>query len=135
MSRHPSTSIASIDIKTNFGTTFTAALKDYQKQTKRDITSHPLAAQLQSCDSPSAVLAVLRAQAQAFNQAQNADDKFTKWLDPTVNVLYAFSATLGNGIGLVNCETSTKDPPSDMYHHRYSRLRMQFSLGLASSSR
>ncbi|SRR6266404_4929194 len=104
MSHHPSTSIGSRDIKTNFGTIFTAALKDYQKQTKRDISSHPLAAQLQSCDSPSAVLAVLRAQARAFNQAQNTDDKFIKWLDPTINVLYALSATLGNGVGLVTAK-------------------------------
>jgi hypothetical protein len=25
----------------------------------------------------------------------------TKWLNPTVNVLYALSATLGEGVGLV----------------------------------
>ena len=36
---------------------------------------------------------------------QDGDEKLTKWLDPTINVMYAFSATLGNGVRLVNCET------------------------------
>ncbi|KAH9037500.1 hypothetical protein EDB85DRAFT_608746 [Lactarius pseudohatsudake] len=85
---------------TDFGTIFGAALEAYKKQTKKDVTSHPLATQLQSCDSPSAILAILRAQVQAFDQSQSADEKLTKWLDPTVNVLYAFSATLGEGVGL-----------------------------------
>src|SRR6266404_1011181 len=89
---------------TNFETIFRSALTAYKKQTKQDITSHPLLAQLQSCDSPSAILVVLRAQVQLID-TQKSDDKLTKWLDPTVNVLYAFSATLGNGIGLVSCET------------------------------
>ena len=88
----------------NFETIFAAALKTYNKQTKKDIASHPLAVQLQSCDSPSTILAVLKAQVQAFDESQNADEKLTKWLDPTVNVLYSFSATLGNGVGLVRCE-------------------------------
>ncbi|KAH9178001.1 hypothetical protein EDB89DRAFT_1819122, partial [Lactarius sanguifluus] len=35
-----------------------------------------------------------------FDQSQIAYEKLTKWLDPTVNVLYAFSATLGEGVGL-----------------------------------
>ncbi|KAH9055832.1 hypothetical protein EDB83DRAFT_2316171 [Lactarius deliciosus] len=96
MSQVPSTSRSSTD----FGTIFGAALEAYNKQTKKDIASHPLAVQLQSCDSPSAILAVLRAQVQAFDQFQIADEKLTKWLDPTVNVLHAFSTTLGEGVGL-----------------------------------
>jgi hypothetical protein len=94
MSQAPSTS-------TNFETIFTAALEAYKKRTKKDIASHPLATQLQSCDSPSTIIAVLRTQVQVFDQSQSADERWTKWLDPTVNVLCAFSATLGNGVGLV----------------------------------
>ncbi len=96
---------------TNLETSFKAALTAYEKQTKQDITSHPLLAQLQSCDSPSAILVVLRAQVQLID-TQNADDKLTKWLDPTVNVLYALSATLGNGIGLVSYETPNCSRPA-----------------------
>ncbi|KAH9015487.1 hypothetical protein EDB85DRAFT_2156658 [Lactarius pseudohatsudake] len=96
MSQIPSTATSS----TNFDTIFAAALEAYKNQTKKDITSHPLATQLTSCDSLSAILSILRAQGQVFDQSQIADEKLTKWLDPTVNVLYAFSATLGEGVGL-----------------------------------
>ncbi|KAH8977714.1 hypothetical protein EDB92DRAFT_1808292, partial [Lactarius akahatsu] len=84
----------------DFGKIFGAALEAYRKQTRNDIASHPLANQLQSCDSPGAILAILRTQVRAFDQSQSADERLTKWLDPTVNVLYAFSATLGEGVGL-----------------------------------
>src|ERR1700761_6337310 len=97
MSQVSSTSASS----PNFETIFSSALETYKKQTKKDIASHPLATQLQSCDSSSAILAVLRTQIQAFDQSQSADENLTKWLDPTVNVLLAFSATLGNGVGVV----------------------------------
>jgi hypothetical protein len=95
MSQVPSTSTSSM----SFETIFRAALNEYKKQTKTDIASHPLATQLQSCDSSSAIIAVLRTQVQTFDQG--SDERWTKWLDPTVNVLFAFSATLGNGVGMV----------------------------------
>jgi hypothetical protein len=78
----------------SFETIFTAALEAYKKKTKKDIASHPLATELRSCDSSDAILAVLRAQVQANDKAQSADEKWTKWLDPTVNVVSAFSAVL-----------------------------------------
>jgi hypothetical protein len=99
MSQVPSTSTSS----TNFDTLFTAALNAYKKQTKKDIVSHPLATELQSCNTSSAVVAILRTQVQDFDQSHGADKKWTKWLDPTVDVLFAFSATLANGVGVVNC--------------------------------
>ncbi|KAH9164390.1 hypothetical protein EDB89DRAFT_2141463 [Lactarius sanguifluus] len=79
---------------------FNAALKSYQKQTKKDIIAHPLASQLQSCHSTSAILAVLQRQVQEFDQAHSGDERLTKWLIPTVNVLYAFSAAVSEGVGL-----------------------------------
>jgi hypothetical protein len=97
MSQVPSAATSS----TSFATILSAALEEYKKKTKKDIASHPLAAQLKSCDSPSAILAVLRAQVQASDKSQAADERLTKWLDPTVNVLYAFSAILGDAVGLV----------------------------------
>ena len=86
---------------TSFETIFKEALEEYEKKTKNDIASHPLAAQLKSCDSPSAILAILRAQVQASDKSQSTDERLTKWLDPTVNVLCAFSAILGDAVGLV----------------------------------
>ena len=91
----------SLSVTSSIETLFAAALKEYKNQTKRDIASHSLVAQLQSCNSSSAILAILRAQVQKFDQTQSANEKWMKWVDPTVNVLYAFSATLGNGVGLV----------------------------------
>ena len=105
MSQIPSPSTSS----TSFEKIFTAALTEYKKQTKTDIASHPLATHLQSCDSSSAIIAVLRTQVQTFDQG--SDERWTRWLDPTVNVLLAFSATLGGGVGVVN--TSYVEPPRD----------------------
>ena len=86
----------------NFPAIFSASMKEYEKKTKKDLLTHPLMAQLQTCDSPTYILTVLRTQVQQFKESTCDDDKFTKWLNPTVNVLYAFSATLGAGVGLVN---------------------------------
>ena len=88
----------------NYQLIFNNALKEYEKRTKQDLLAHPLAAQLQSCDSPSAIIDVLQQQIQEINQSRTSDEKFTKWLDPTVNVLYALSATLGEGVGLVRLD-------------------------------
>ena len=100
MSTVPSTSTS----QSNFWPIFNAALESYQRKTKKDLASHPLLPRLQSCDSPDAILAVLREQIPAFSQSQNGDDALTKWVTPTVNVLYAFSSTLGQGVGLVNID-------------------------------
>ena len=94
----PSTSAS----HSSFLSIFNAALETYNRKTKKDLASHPLLPSLQSCDSPEAVLAVLREKIPVFNQSQNGDDRLTKWVSPTVTVLYSFSATLGGGIGLVN---------------------------------
>ncbi|KAI0285567.1 hypothetical protein BC826DRAFT_1109284 [Russula brevipes] len=85
----------------NFQLIFNNALKEYEKHTKNDLLAHPLATQLQSCDSPTAILAVLQQQGQTLDQSRRSDVRLTRWLDPTVNVLYAFSETLGEGVGLV----------------------------------
>ena len=80
---------------------FDNALKEYQRRAKKDLLTHPLASQLQACDSPGRILALLQQQVQELDQSQSGDDRLIKWLDPTVNVLYALSDTLGEGVGLV----------------------------------
>ncbi|KAI9428654.1 hypothetical protein H4582DRAFT_2135072 [Lactarius indigo] len=97
MSQSPLPTTSSSD----FDTIFKTALKAYKKRTGQDITSRPLAAWLKTCDTPDAILAVLKAQVEEFDQSRRDDERLTKWLNPTVNVLYAFSATLGEGVGLV----------------------------------
>jgi hypothetical protein len=80
-------------------------LDKYKKRTKNDLLAHPLAAQLQSCDSPSAILAILQQQVQGSDQSRSSDERWSRWLDPTINVLYALSSTLGAGAGLVCLST------------------------------
>ena len=92
----PSTSSLS-----NFQSIFNAAVERYDTRTKNKLLTHPLAAQLQSCDSPTAVLSLLQGLVQQFDQGRSNDESFRSWLNPTVNVLFAFSATLGEGVGLV----------------------------------
>jgi fungal STAND N-terminal Goodbye domain len=87
---------------TRFQLIFNDALEVYKKRTKNNLATHPLAAQLQFCDSPSAVLIVLQEQAQRLQQSRSNDERLTKWLGPTVNILYALSETLGEGVSLVN---------------------------------
>ena len=86
----------------NFQSIFDASLQAYDNKTKNNLLDHPLAAHLQSCDSPNAVLTVLQDLVQQFDQRRASDDKLNNWLNPTVNVLYAFSDTLGKGVGLVS---------------------------------
>jgi hypothetical protein len=92
----------------NFVSIFNAALEAYKRKTKKDLASHPLLLNLQSCESPEAVLTVLREQIPTFSQSESGDNGLTKCVAPTVNVLYAFSATLAGGVGLVNIRMFTR---------------------------
>ncbi|KAF8267206.1 hypothetical protein EI94DRAFT_67756 [Lactarius quietus] len=85
----------------NFQPIFEKALREYEKKTGKDLTTHPLAAEIKACDSPQAILTVLEGKAQELSQSQGSDERLTKWLGPTVNILNALSATLGQGVGLV----------------------------------
>jgi hypothetical protein len=76
-------------------------LEAYEKKTESELLTHPLAAQLESCDSPTAILSALQGLIQQFDRRRRSDQRLTNWLRPTVNVLYAFSSTLGQGVGLV----------------------------------
>jgi len=93
----PSTSTPS-----NFQSIFNAALERYEKKTKKKLLTRPLATQLHSCTSPGDVLSVLQGLLQQFGQDRNSNDRLRSWLNPTVNVLYAFSVTVGGGVNLVN---------------------------------
>ena len=89
----------------NFQLILDNALKVYEKRTKKDLLAHPLATDLQNCNSSTKILAVLRQQVQGLDQLLSSDDRWSKWLDPTVNVLYMLSETLGEGVGLVSFNT------------------------------
>ena len=91
----------------NFQSLFNTAIKAYEKKTKKDLLAHPLAAQLQACKSPGDISVILQDKVNEFDQSRSADERLSRWLNPTINVLYAFSATLGGGVGLVGPIHST----------------------------
>ena len=86
----------------NFQPILDKALEEYEKKTGKELTTHPLAEEIKGCSSPDAILAVLQGKANELNQSPSGDSRLTKWLTPTVNVLNALSATLGQGVGTVS---------------------------------
>jgi hypothetical protein len=85
----------------NFQFIFNNALNAYERDTKSDLLTHPLVAQFQDCDSLSSILAFVHQKVQEFHQSRAGDERLTKWLDPTVKVLYSLSNILGEGVSLV----------------------------------
>jgi hypothetical protein len=86
----------------NFTAIFDAAEQEYKTLTKQDLGAHPFAAALEEFKTPDAILGIFRKQAQAFDQFQKGDDQLMACLTPTVNILFTFSATLGEGVCLVS---------------------------------
>ncbi|KAH9029025.1 hypothetical protein EDB84DRAFT_1677169, partial [Lactarius hengduanensis] len=109
MSQTPATIPSSSNQASNIEGIFDAALKSYKKKTKKDIEKHDLFKRLEQCNSPAAILAAF--QADQFDPSRTGgNDRLKKWLLPTINVLYAFSATLSEGVGLVNVNSSVFSP-------------------------
>jgi hypothetical protein len=112
----------------NFLTVFSAALETYEKTTKNKLFTHPLAAQLQSCDSTTAILSVLQDLVQQLDESRISGQGLTNWLRPTVDVLFAFSTALGEGVGLVGLESSShRNMVSDFHFQVYSPAKVIFT--------
>ena len=88
----------------NYQPIFSAALESYEKRTGNDLTSNPLLPRLETCNSPDAVIALLREQIPDFDQyrSDNDSERLSSWLDPTVKVIAAFSGTIGGSVGPVS---------------------------------
>jgi hypothetical protein len=97
----PQTSPGAVS-RSNYQAIFDSALEVYKKKTGKDLTSHPLLRTFETCNSPDDVLDVLQAQILAPGKPQSSGDKLLERLNPTINVLNAFSATIGGGVGLVS---------------------------------
>ena len=109
----------------NFQSIFNEAVEEYKRKTGKDITTHPLAEEIKGCVSPDAILTVLERKANELNRSQSSDERLTKWLAPTVNVLNALSTTLGQGVGTVS--------PS-MFTQRIITVSENESLGISPYS-
>ena len=101
---------------TNFQNLFNTAVGEYKKKTKKDLLTHPLSARLQHCHSPAAFLSVLQELVQQPDQRQCRNERLRSCLNPIVKVLYAFSTTIGEGIGLVGPKLRFPYDPGSDYH-------------------
>jgi hypothetical protein len=123
----------------NFSAIFETALNEYKTRTGQDLRSHPFAICLENNNSSDAILEIFRKQAQAFDKFRGRDDKLMACLAPVVDILFALSPVLGEGIGLVR-------PPffhfsmfkrlffSHFLQQRRSLLVLVFSSGYISHS-
>ena len=89
-----------------FHSLFESSLHDYENQTgiplALALANHPLAEQLQKCQSLESVTTLLQEQARAFSEFRESD-KIMKSLTSLVSALSRVSATatLGHDIGMV----------------------------------
>jgi hypothetical protein len=112
-------------------------LQDYEKQTGIPLANHPLAEQLQNCQSVDAVTTLLQEQTQAFSIFRESD-KIMNSLKSVVSTLSRVSAipTLGQDFGVVYprplmvCSTSL----TLIYCNSHSHLRMRYILASVSYS-
>ena len=119
----------------NFQLIFDNALKAYKKRTKKDLPTHPLAHQLEACKSPSSILDVLQQQVQELDQSRRRDERWTRWLDPTVKVLHAFSETIGEHVAPVclNSRTGLRSAPSYLFDRHFHQQKPSLPQSASSS--
>jgi hypothetical protein len=87
---------------TRFRELFESALQAYEKKAGVTLAEHPLAIQLQTCESVESITTVLQGQAQLFSEYRGRD-KVMKSIKNTVSIMSRLSATasLAVDIGLV----------------------------------
>ena len=90
------------DSHSNYRSIFDGALEAYRKKTGKDLTSDPLLRRLETCQSSDDIVVILREHISGFDHPNNSSDGLTKCLNPTVNVLYTFSAIIGASPCLVS---------------------------------
>lgn len=92
------------DPSTNYQVIFDNALKAYKTKTGKDLKSDPLLRRLETCNSPDAVLVLLRQQIPGVGQSGSSHERLTNWINPVVNVLYNFAETIGGSVSLVSLD-------------------------------
>jgi len=87
----------------SFRSLFNAALQDYANQTGTKLDDHPLAKQLENCESVDTIYTILQEHARLFQEFRGEDGRIMKSLKCTVHVIHTLSTStaLGEGIGIV----------------------------------
>jgi hypothetical protein len=109
------------------------ALTDYKKKTGQDLLGHPLATQVQRCDSVYAIKAIFQGQAEAFQQFRDGDQRLMKWIIPVVDILYKCSTgPLGDAASTVRHYNPLRDCILTLWCRR-SPLQRSYLRGSVSS--
>jgi hypothetical protein len=115
---------------------FDAALQDYRDKTGNALIDHPIAKQLETCESVDSITTVLQEQAQSFREFTENSGRLMKAINSSVDILCtpSISSALNDAIGLVvrRKHLSVYLVPDDFYSH--SRLQRRYSLASASYS-
>jgi hypothetical protein len=101
------------------------ALSEYKKKTGKSLFDHPLAIELQRCDSVNAISAIFQGQADAFQQFRNGDQRLTKGINLVVDVLYKFSKTAGAAASTVRLRNPDHDDSKGILTSSCRRSPMQ----------
>lgn len=83
----------SIPASSNLENIINTALTKYSSQTGKDLRNHPLATEIDACNSAESILKVFRDQAREFEDSRNGDRKLIECLEPLVINLYAISTS------------------------------------------
>ncbi|KAH9990933.1 hypothetical protein BJV77DRAFT_566061 [Russula vinacea] len=104
-----------------FQAVFESALQDYEKQTGISLANHPLAGQLQNCQSVESVTTLLQEEAQSFSKFRESGKIFKSLKGTIVSTLSRVSAiaALGRAIGV-------SFPPANAIHTGLGILLMAF---------
>ena len=85
------------------------ALSEYEKKTGKPLFDNPLATRLKGCDSVDEIKSIFQGQAEAFQQFNDGNQRLMEWINPVVDVLSAFSNTIGSAAGIVRPQKSDRD--------------------------
>lgn len=78
----------------DYDKTFGRALNDYKKLTGQDLNTHPFALNPNNFKSTDAVLKVLQAKVEAFDDVRDGNEMLMTWLGSYVTLLFTISPTL-----------------------------------------
>jgi len=90
----------------NFEALLNEALTKYTQKTGKNLRDHPLASNIDSCNSAESFLVLFQQQAQDFEQFRNGDSKLIEWLRPVVDGLLFISNS-----GVVDAVADIVRPP------------------------
>ena len=104
-----------VALSSDYELIFASALQAYKEKTGKDLASDPLLRRLETCNTPDSVLALLRQQISGFDGSGNSDVRLTNWVNPAVNVLCTFAATIGGAVSLVSPGKFEQDRRSNVF--------------------